>query len=207
MVRLWRNENLRIFYDRLINQEDRSFVNKQISRSVYENFQEHEEYVNKEPILFGDFRLAMQEETARLYEDLLDYSAIKSIFEEVLTEFNERFFKMNLVLFEDALQHLVRIQRIIRLNRGHALLIGVAGCGKRSLTKLASFAAGYSTFEIVLTRGYGEEEFRESLKQLYSLIGAGKPHIFLMSDDQVVHESFLEYVNNMLTNGFYIYYV
>ena len=57
------------------------------------------------------------------------------------------------------------------MDQGHALLVGVGGSGRQSLARLAAFAAGCEVFEITLSRGYGEEEFREDLKQLYHKLG------------------------------------
>ena len=44
---------------------------------------------------------------------------------QILEEYNDSNTPMNLVLFDDALDHLTRIHRVIRMDRGHALLVGV----------------------------------------------------------------------------------
>lgn len=107
---------------------------------------------------------------------------------------------MNLVLFNDALEHLVKIHRIIRFKRGNALLVGVGGSGKQSLTKLATFTACSKVMTLNLVRNYKEEQFREDLKQIYTSV-VKKPITFLFTDAHVVEEGFLELINNMLTIG------
>lgn len=56
---------------------------KKISSLVEENFKNHLDYVSREPLLYGDFRTALDEGEPRLYEDVQDYDATKAIFQEV----------------------------------------------------------------------------------------------------------------------------
>lgn len=160
------------------------------------------DYVMRDPILFGDYRNALNEDEPRLYEDLLDYQAIYHLFREIVEEYAERRGKISVVLFDDALEHLTRVQRGLRLERGHLMLVGVGGSGKTSVTRIAAFTADCEMFEIMLSRGYGEVSFKEDLKRLYTQLGvARKKTVFFFTHAQIVEEGFLEFVNNILMIG------
>lgn len=156
------------------------------------------------PLLLGDYALSDpmddEKEDPRLYEDLGSYEKVSIKLNKLLEDYNYEYKPMNLVLFNDAIEHLTKIHRIIRMPRGNALLVGVGGSGKQSLTRLATFTAGYKIFTINLIRNYREEDFREDLKKLYRNI-VKAPMTFLFTDAHVVEEGFLELINNMLTIG------
>ncbi len=59
----------------------------------------------------------MQGEEGRLYEDLGTFDLMKPVVEELLAEYNSKNKPMNLVFFDDAIEHLTRIHRIMRLQQ------------------------------------------------------------------------------------------
>ena len=109
---------------------------------------------------------------------------------------------MNLILFEDALEHVLRINRIIGMSKGNALLVGVGGSGKQSLTRLAAFISKQRYYELAITKQYGVSHLLDDLRELYKVVGKEAiPTTFIVPETHIKEEMFLEYINSILTTG------
>ncbi|XP_030042289.1 dynein axonemal heavy chain 2 [Microcaecilia unicolor] len=199
--RLWIHECFRVFSDRLVDVTDMETFTSLVSEKLGVLFELtfHNLCPNKSPPIFGDF---MRE--PRIYEDLTDFQVLKTFMEEQLSEYNSTpgTVPMQLVLFRDAIEHITRIIRVIGQLRGNMLLIGIGGSGRQSLARLASCICDYRVFQIEVTKYYRKQEFREDIKKLYRQAGVDdKPTVFLFNDTQIVDESFLEDINNILSSG------
>jgi len=207
MQRLWVHEACRVFHDRLINTEDKDYFKGMLfslmSNNGLNDAGSYDDLFVNRTIMFGDFLRMGLDQAERKYEEIEDMGKLLNLLQDYLDEYNATSKNtLNLVFFMDAIEHITRIARILRQPRGNAMLVGVGGSGKASLTRFASFITGYNTFSIELARGYGVNEFREDLKKLYHTAGIeGKQVVFLFSDSQITNESFLEDINNMLNSG------
>ncbi|KAM6971776.1 dynein axonemal heavy chain 6 [Aplochiton taeniatus] len=205
IFRLFCHECQRVFHDRLINNEDKTYFNVIVSEMAckYFGFNLDPSYFVTKPIIFGDFIKVGAEKAERLYEDLMDAEKIRGVLQDYLDDYNMTFSKdTKLVFFQDAVEHVSRIARMIRQERGNALLVGVGGTGKQSLTRLAAHMCGYRCYQIELSRGYNYDSFHEDLRKLYKMAGVqGQDMVFLFTDTQIVVEEFLEDINNMLNSG------
>ncbi|XP_035385934.1 dynein heavy chain 6, axonemal [Electrophorus electricus] len=205
VVRLFCHESQRVFHDRLINSEDKAYFHTMLSEmaSKYFSIRLEPSYFTKQPIIFGDFIKVGADKADRVYEDLPDMEKIRNVLQDYLDDYNLTFAKeTKLVFFQDAIEHLSRIARMIRQERGNALLVGVGGTGKQSLTRLAAHMCGHRCFQIQLSRGYDYNAFRDDLRRLYKMAGVeGRDTVFLFADTQIVVEEFLEDINNMLNSG------
>lgn len=61
------------------------------------------------------------------------------------------------------MEHITRVCRIVDLPVGNALLVGVGGSGKQSLSKLSAFILGYDVFRIVVTSSYGMGDLKTDI--------------------------------------------
>uniref|UniRef100_A0A7S0EN91 Uncharacterized protein n=1 Tax=Hanusia phi TaxID=3032 RepID=A0A7S0EN91_9CRYP len=201
LIRLWAHECMRVFGDRLVNDEDREWFGKLRDRQLSQRFElSWKEVCPGDRLLFADFTGSGD---PKPYVWVEEPEKLVHIFEGMLDDYNvENTKRLDLVLFMDAIEHISRISRIIRQPKGNALLLGVGGSGRQSLTRLASFAADYKCFQIEISKNYGMNEWREDLRSLLKLAGSdGKPTVFLFPETQIVKESFLEDINSILNSG------
>jgi dynein heavy chain len=199
IVNLWLHEVARVFRDRLINETDRAWLNGCCKEMLNKYFSIELEVESFENIMFGDY-LDPEKEN---YCELKSKDALHHVLNEQLEEFNITFSnRMNLVFFDDAMSHISRLARILRQPRGNALLVGVGGSGRKSLTRLASFMAGYRCTSIEITKTYDRQAWFDDLKAVLMEAGCkDQPVVFLFSDTQIVQEAFLEDINNLLNAG------
>jgi dynein heavy chain len=212
LVNLWRHECERVFTDKLTNAADKEWENKTILNVVEMVYGKDLAARVSGPCYFVNFLLdpvfdddgVCVNERPQSYEfaQALDHVRAKSLaFQEKFNEEN-KVGKLELVLFEYALEHLMRISRCMCQDRGSMMLVGVGGSGKQSLTRLASFIAGNFIFQISITKYYSTSNLFEDIKLLYKTAGLkGKPVTFIFTDAEVKEEGFLEYINQILSTG------
>ena len=206
LARMWVHECRRVFGDRLINAEDRGWFNDQLADKVsspqFMKLNYEEVTGGRSTILYGDYMIPGAE--PKIYAEVEDMGTkLQPVIEEYLSDYNaESKTPMKLVMFLDAIEHVSRISRIIRQPGGNALLLGVGGSGRQSMTRLATFMAGFALYSIEISKGYGKVEWREDLKKV--LLKAGveeKPTVFLFNDTQIVFEGQVEDLNGVLNSG------
>uniref|UniRef100_H2YYC1 Uncharacterized protein n=1 Tax=Ciona savignyi TaxID=51511 RepID=H2YYC1_CIOSA len=137
------------------------------------------------------------------YYPIPSWESLNRLLVEALDNYNEMNAVMNLVLFGDAMAHVCRINRIFESPRGYALLVGVGGSGKQSLSRLAAFISNLDVFQITLRKGYGIADLKIDLGALFVKAGVKNVGVlFLLTDAQVfIHIRFLVLVNDMLSTG------
>jgi dynein heavy chain len=202
LCRLWMHECLRVFTDRMVSQTEASRCNDLLQDVAKRFLDQDPEELFAEPNIFTSFATRTIDEQPA-YLPIGDIAELKAVLELKLKEYNESNPIMDLVLFENAMEHVTRIARIVGLPGGNALLVGVGGSGKQSLAKLASFICGYTVAQISVTSDYGVADLKEELKELYKKAGVkpAEPMTFMMTDSQIIDEKFLVYVNDLLSSG------
>ncbi|CAB3376335.1 Hypothetical predicted protein [Cloeon dipterum] len=195
LVRLWAHEALRLFQDRLVDETERRWTSENIDAVAKKHFPgaDHSTALLR-PILYSNWLSKDYVPVDRL--QLREYvtARLKIFYEEELD--------VPLVLFDEVLDHALRIDRIFRQPQGHVLLIGVSGAGKTTICRFVAWMNGLSVFQIKAHNKYTSEDFDEDLRSVLRRSGCKDEKIaFILDESNVLESGFLERMNTLLANG------
>ena len=195
LTRLWAHEGLRLFSDRLVGEEDRAWCSNQIDEVAKKWFAgvDFDEALQR-PLFYTTW---LSKETKRVERDQLkDFLAAR------LKVFYEEELDVPLVVFDEVLEHILRIDRVLRQPMGHLLLVGDSGAGKTVLSKFVSWMNGLNIFQIKAHSRYGMDDFYEDLRTVMRRVGVdGEKICFIFDESNVLSSGFLEAMNALLASG------
>ena len=200
---LWLHESERVYGDRIVDNAGvlkfRDIMSAQ-AKKAFPQFNASKFYLAQgaDPLVFCHFASGDEMQ----YDQVTNLEDVKSTLEGALADYNEINAVMDLVLFNDAICHVARITRIIQNTAGHAMLVGVGGSGKQSLSRLAAHICGYGVAQITISSTYGVNDLKTDLQAMYRKAGIrGEGVMFLFTDNQITNEKFLVFLNDLLASG------
>eukprot|EP00397_Hematodinium_sp_SG-2012_P000022 GEMP01000022.1.p1 GENE.GEMP01000022.1~~GEMP01000022.1.p1 ORF type:complete len:4594 (-),score=1270.22 GEMP01000022.1:1053-14834(-) len=200
LVRLFIHEGLRIFCDRLVYEEEREWANTAIDKIAMEEFTGIGESVIARPILFSCYDVEGKNENTNYKE--VDREHLRILVKSKLNAFYEEQMNVHLVIFDDVLDHIVRIDRVLRQPLGHLLLVGASGAGKTVLSRFVSWMNDISVYQIKAGRNYDVTAFENDLRTVMKRAGVkGERISFIFDESNVLGPAFLERMNALLASG------
>ncbi|KAJ4680103.1 dynein heavy chain [Exophiala dermatitidis] len=195
LVRIWAHEALRLFQDRLVEPEERAWTADMVRQTALEHFPTANiDQALQGPILFSNW-------LSKHYVSV-EQEQLREFVKARLKTFCEEEVDVPLVLFNDVLEHALRIDRVFRQPQGHLILIGTSGSGKTTLSRFVAWMNGLTIFQIKVHGRYSAEDFDDDLRGVLRACGCrGQKICFIMDESNVLDSGFLERMNTLLANG------
>ena len=195
LVRIWAHEAQRLFSDRLVDAEEQQWTTDMVRQIATEYFPSANiDGALQGPILFSNW-------LSRNYVSV-EQEQLRDFVKARLRTFCEEEVDVPLVLFNDVLEHALRIDRVFRQPQGHLILIGTSGSGKTTLSRFVAWMNGLSIFQIKVHGRYSAEDFDDDLRSVLRRCGTqGQKICFIMDESNVLDSGFLERMNTLLANG------
>jgi dynein heavy chain len=215
-VWLWAHECTRVFADGLLDLADREWI-KQTLHDLLVPFVKKQDAVYEEdlkeldePYLYCNFlRVSTGDEFVQLAKQ--DYLKCRDM--ELLTETVAAYVKESgrrdhknitqVVLFEVACRQVAVLARVLDTDyHGHCLHVGQAGCGRRTLTTLASYIVRSKMYTVEMKPDYNGARWREDLKEALHWTGVtGNRTTLMVVDSPLIPEVVIDNLSHLVSNG------
>ncbi|CAF1414036.1 unnamed protein product [Rotaria sordida] len=198
---LFAHECLRVFADRLVTENDLNIFYKHLNATMLSYFKislDISKYIDN-PLLYCNFLKSDD----RLYQQLHDWHQCCPIFLDYQMRHNlSEHSTLNMVFFKEAVEHVLRICRVLQQPGGHLLLVGLDGTGRKTCLQLSAFISGHFMFQLNIKRGYSYQDFRDDLKIVFKLVTLqNRPVALFIQEKDLLFDSFIEDIESILNSG------
>jgi len=110
--------------------------------------------------------------------------------------------ELNIHLFQEILEHMTQVDRILAKPGGSILVAGRAGVGRQTATAIVANMHNMAFMSPEVTRDYTRKKFFTTLKRCYEEAALGEKEVVLFIEDYHMEFEFvLECVNSILSSG------
>ncbi|AMD19130.1 HBR229Cp [Eremothecium sinecaudum] len=195
MIELWAHESLRIFSDRLVTKEEKVLLQDILQESLA-NYFPHQTIgsLESDKLLFSSW--------LSLNYTKVDKMEMYNFTKERLKIFAEEELDTEMTIYDDMIDNILRIDRILKQVQGHAILVGPNHSGKATITRFVAWMNGIKIVRPTIHRNFTIQDFDEFLKYILLKCGTESQRICVIIDESAILESsFLERMNTLLANS------
>ncbi|NXA12552.1 DYHC2 protein, partial [Sapayoa aenigma] len=132
----------------------------------------------------------------------LNSTDLKDIIQKGIIHYGRDKKEIDILLFHEVLSYMCKVDRVLSFPGGSLLLVGRSGVGRRTVTSLVSHMHAAVLITPKISRGYEVKQFKSDLKYVMELAGIEAQQVVLLLEDyQLVHPTFLEMINSLLSSG------
>lgn len=212
-------EARRLFRDRLVREDERSYVESVLNTVARKHFNSAARSIPE--MLYTTWKSTEYEAADRRFQILdnpwdfraMIYSKLRLFAEDQglggtwisgsgEDKSEESAMIDQFAVTDDVLTHLTRIERILCQPLGHAVLMGAPGTGKKTMARFAAWMLSMEVHQVRSHSSYTEQEFSKDLRAVLRRASVENRQVVMIFDESHAMETaFLEMMNSLLACG------
>jgi len=189
---VWRlvfDTGLRVFADRLEDEEEREWTRSTLGKTLSDVFRAFNDAAAGELYsrIGGSF-------------ESLPVDVFRKYVELKMKAFTGHACARDFVFFDEYLEVVSRIERRTTRPGGHALVVGLSGTGKSLIPSFVGWYSGHKVFRLRVHRGYTPADFDADLRRVLRTCANG-PAFFIVNETDITRSVFTERLNVLLVES------
>lgn len=207
LLQVWAYEAARIFRDRIADSKGRDRFDSMISGIVINDWSSRvlDNSSDSHYVTWGARQEAVAEGVLPKHGKqlgILSTSDFQDIIAKGVKTYKRDVREIDILIFEEVLEYMARVDRILTRPGGSVLMAGSTGVGRRTAVSVVANMHRMTVFTPKVSRQYGLKQFKIDIKSLMQKAAIdGEQVVLILEDFQLIHNSFLELINSLLSAG------